>query len=101
MTAALAVGPVTQPIDYTPYNGYSIYWLSLVGGFILLFLPPELYAIATGHSENTLSAQFWRLGDVVAHQPIGQWAPEHWAMSIVVTLLFGWLILHFSLGWLR
>lgn len=89
------------PIDYAPYNAWSLYWLCLVGGFIAAFLPAELYALASGHHENTLSAQFWRLGDVVANQPIGQWAPEHWAMAIIVTLLFVWLVVHFSLGWLR
>lgn len=115
MTAALAGGSLAtaapaplhtiplpgQPIDYAPWNAWSIYWLALVGGFVALFLPPELWAIAHGHPENTLSAQFWRLGDVVANQPISQWAPEHWAMAGCVTLLFGWLILHFSLGILR
>jgi len=99
MTAALAVG--TQPIDYAPYNGYSIYWLSLVGGFIALFLPVELHAMASGHPENTLSAQFWRIGDVVAGQPIAQWSAEHWWMAIVVGLLFSWLIVHFDFGLLR
>jgi hypothetical protein len=100
VTGALAIGP--QPIDYAPYNAWSAYWASVVSFFVfVLFLPPELYAIATGHPENTLSAQFWRLGDVVANQPISQWAPEHWAMAIAVTALFGWLIPHFVLGILR
>lgn len=99
MTGFLA--PAPRPIDYVPYNAWSVYWLSLVGGFLLLFLGPELYAIGTGHSEDTLSAQFWRLGDVVASQPLSQWAPEHWVMAGVVTLLFTWLIVHFTFGWLR
>lgn len=89
------------PIDYVPWNDWSIYWLCLVGGFIALFLPVELVALATGHNENTLSAQFWRLGDVVAHQPISQWAPEHWVMAVIVVLLFAWLAVHFAFGVLR
>ena len=101
MTAPVLYSVDSLPIDYTPYNGWSVYWLCLVGGFIALFLPPELYALATGRPANTLSAQFWRLGDVVANQPLSQWAPEHWAMATIVTLLFVWLAVHFSLGWLR
>lgn len=101
MTAPALHSVESLPIDYTPWNAWSLYWLILVGGFVALFLPPELWALATGHHENTLSAQFWRLGDVVANQPITQWAPEHWAMAGIVTLLFGWLVVHFSLGWLR
>lgn len=99
VTAALAVGP--QPIDYAPYNWASIYWLCTVGGFLLAFLPVELWQIAAGHPENTLSAQVWRLGDVIANQPITQWAPEHWMTFILALLLFGWLIVHFGVGWLR
>ncbi|HYS41932.1 MAG TPA: hypothetical protein VEO01_40460 [Pseudonocardiaceae bacterium] len=91
-----------RPIDYVPYNAWSAYWLSVVGFFVLvLFLPPEVYAIASGHSENTLSAQMWRIGDVIANQPVGQWAPEHWVLAVVVVLLFGWLIVHFTFGILR
>ncbi len=89
------------PIDYAPYNGFSIYWLALVGGFVALFLPVELYALASGRPQDSLSAQFWRIGDVVASQPMSQWAPEHWVLASVVTLLFVWLILHFTLGVLR
>lgn len=99
MSTALAATP--QPIDYAPYNGYSIYWLSLVGGFILLFLPVELYAIAVGRPADTLSAQFWRVMDVVAGQPITQWSIEHWWTAILIGLLFSWLIVHFDFGWIR
>lgn len=90
------------PIDDAPYNAWSAYWLSAVLFFVLvLFLPPELYAIASGHPENTLSAQFWRIGDVVLHQPPTQWAPQHWALAVWAFALFGWLIVHFVFGWLR
>lgn len=95
------ITPAGQPIDYAPYNAWSVYWLALVGGFIAAFLPPELYALASGQPANTLSAQFWRIGHVVAGQPPWEWAPEHWAMATILTLLFTWLAVHFSLGWLR
>lgn len=104
MDSFLAAVPTTpsQPIDYVPWNSWSVYWLTAVSFFVfVLFLPPEIYALASGHHENTLSAQFWRLGNVVASQPMSQWAPEHWLMAVIVTLLFGWLVVHFTLGWLR
>lgn len=101
MTAPVLHSVDSLPIDYTPWNGWSIYWLCLVGAFIALFLPVELYALLSGRNADTLSAQFWRLGDVVANQPMSQWAPEHWLMASVITLLFGWLVVHFSLGWAR
>ena len=91
-----------RPIDYAPWNAWSLYWASSVGFFVfVLFLPPELYAIASGHPENTLSAQFWRIGDVIAGQNVTEWAGQHWAMAVPVTMLFSWLIVHFDLGWLR
>lgn len=94
--------PSTLPIDYAPYNAWSAYWLSVVSFFVLvLFIPAETYTLASGHPENSLSAQFWRLGDVIAGQPMSQWAPEHWVMAAVVTLLFGWLTVHFTRGWIR
>jgi hypothetical protein len=94
--------PANLPIDYVPYNAWSVYWLSAVSFFVfVLFLPPELYAIASGNYQNTLSAQLWRIGDVVASQPPWRWAPEHWALAIIVVGLFGWLILHFTFGILR
>lgn len=90
------------PIDYAPYNAWSTYWLWSVTFFVgVLFLPPELYAIATRHPENTLSAQVWRIGNVILGQPITAWSWQHWTLMIFVTLLFGWLIVHFSFGFLR
>lgn len=90
------------PIEYAPYNAWSAYWLGSVSFFIfVLFLPPELYALATGHPENTLSAQVWRIGQVMLGQPITAWSWQHWVLITFVTLLFGWLIVHFSFGVLR
>lgn len=100
--AVPATLPSQLPIDYAPYNGWSIYWLTAVSFFILiLFAPAETYAFASGHPENTLSAQFWRVGHVIAHQPPSQWAPEHWILVAAVTLLFAWLTVHFDFGWIR
>jgi hypothetical protein len=38
------------------WNGWSIYWLAWIA---VGFLPVELYALFSGHPENTLSDQVW------------------------------------------
>lgn len=38
------------------WNGWSLYWLLWI---VVGFLPVELWALFTGHPENTLSDQVW------------------------------------------
>jgi hypothetical protein len=40
------------------WNSWSLYWLLWL---LIGFLIPELYAIISGHVENTLSFQVWHL----------------------------------------
>jgi hypothetical protein len=98
MTAATVAAPFL-PIDYgTGWNLASVYWLGWVvvgfGGF-------EGYAVVTGHPENTLSAQVWRVLDTVARQPMSAWSWQHWVGMTVVLVLFAWLSVHFAFGWIR
>lgn len=86
-----------RPIDYTPPNYATVIWaiwIASFGGF-------EGYALASGHPENTLSAQVWRLAHVVADQPMSQWSPEHWAFAVLFLGLVLWLTLHFDFGLIR
>ena len=90
-----------QPIDYAPNNYATVYWAVwsvLMGVGFLVF---EFWQIATGHPENTLSAQVWRMAHVVAGQAPAQWAIEHWVFAVLFGLLASWLTVHFDLGWLR
>ncbi len=62
------------------WNAWSLYWL---GWIVLGFLPPELYALFTGHPENTLSDQVWHAEGVGA--TFARW---------FVASFLGWLFFH-------
>lgn len=62
------------------WNGWSIYWSIWL---FLLFGVPEIYALATGHPENTLSFQVWHLEGTGA---------TFWRFFICAFLV--WLLLH-------
>jgi hypothetical protein len=62
------------------WNWASLYWLLWI---LIGFLPMELYALASGHSEWTLSWQFWNLEGSGA--TFWRW---------VVASLFLWLFVH-------
>jgi hypothetical protein len=83
-------------------NTWSWYWLwwailALGGGF----LGPELWALFTGHPENTLSAQVWRIEGLTPGEPLDvtAWTFAHVALGGLFMLLFLWLIGHFVFGW--
>ena len=97
MTALAPVAPFL-PIDYAPFNWASLYWLGWVAAG---FGGPEAWAIVSGHPENTLSAQVWRILDTIARQPMSAWAWQHWVGAVVLLVLFAWLSVHFAFGWLR
>ncbi|MGH3438118.1 MAG: hypothetical protein ACRDRN_16825, partial [Sciscionella sp.] len=59
---------------------------------------PELYALATHHGENTLSAQIWRLEQYKSGQVITQWTALHFLIGGVIVVLLLWLIGHFTFG---
>jgi hypothetical protein len=64
------------------WNMWSVYWLTWIAiGFGI----PEAIALLTGHPENTLSWQFWRLEGSGA-------TIFHW----IVGSLFAWLFLHMT-----
>ena len=77
---------------------FSLYWL----GWILAFLAPELYWLAV-NSANTLSEETWALENLNKAQPFDfpMWTATHWAVALVVWLLFLWLSLHLPFGLLR
>lgn len=85
----------------TQWNGWSWYWLTwFVVAFPLAFLVPELVALATGHPENSLSAQIWRLeGFLPGHAGVfWHWTALHILIGGVLAVLLVWLIGHFTLG---
>jgi hypothetical protein len=69
-------------VEAMTWNYWSLYWLVwLFFGFFL----PEMYCLATGNSQNTLSDQVWHLEGTGA--TFFQW---------VVGALFLWLFLHMT-----
>lgn len=85
----------------TQWNGASWYWLIwFIVAFPLAFLVPELIALASGHPENTLSAQIWRLeGFLPGHAGVvWHWTALHFLIGGVLAILLVWLIGHFTLG---
>lgn len=79
-------------------NAWSAYWLYWFLALLVSFLGPELYALVTGHGENTLSAQVWKLEGLAPGQHVWQWTALHVLIGGGLGLLFVWLIFHFVFG---
>jgi hypothetical protein len=91
--AVMTAGP------WGPWNAWSWYWLAwFVLTFPVTFLGPELYALWSGHSENTLSAQIWRLEGFIPGQSIWAWSFAHVLIGGIIGTLLVWLLGHFVLG---
>lgn len=85
----------------TGWDGWSWYWLIwFVITFPVAFLVPEIYNIASGRPQDTLSAQIWRLEQFLPRQagPIWSWTAMHFLIGGVLAVLLIWLIGHFVAG---
>lgn len=83
----------------TPHlTPFGWYWL----GWIIAFLVPELYWLFA-NSANTLSEEVWSIEGLNKVQPFdfAMWSSTHWAVALVVWLLFLWLSLHIPFGLFR
>lgn len=79
-------------------NWFSLYWL----GWLMAFLVPEFWALFTNPA-NTLSEEVWSIESLNANQPFdfAMWTDTHWAVALLVWMLWLWLSLHFPFGLLR
>ena len=85
--------------ETTSWNAWSWYWLCwLIVTVPVGFLIPEVYALASGHSENTLSAQVWRLEQFVPDQHIWQWSAAHILIGGCLAVILLWMMIHFVFG---
>ena len=82
----------------TDWNWASWYWLTLCGAWFVGFCAVEFPALLTGHPENTLSAQIWRLEGFIPGQSVWQWTAVHFLIGGAILVLLVWLIGHFVLG---
>lgn len=77
---------------------FTWYWAL----WIAMFLGPELWWVFR-NPQGTLSWSVWDLESVDLAQPFDfpVWTATHWAVAVVVWLLFLWLSLHLPFGLLR
>jgi hypothetical protein len=79
-------------------NGWSWWWLSWFTATIASFLVPELYALSTGHGENTLSAQVWKLEKIAPGQHVWEWTALHVLIGGLLAVVLIWLLVHLVFG---
>jgi hypothetical protein len=80
-------------------TGWTWYWaIWFLVTFPVAFLVPELYAIFSGHPENTLSNQVWKIETFMPGQSIVNWTAMHVLVGGVLALVLLWLVGHFTFG---
>lgn len=79
-------------------NGWSIYWTVWTVAMFVAFAIPEFWALATGHPENTLSENVWRLEQLLPGQHVWQWTAVHALVGGALFVLLIWLAFHFTFG---
>lgn len=74
---------------------FTWYWAM----WLAAFLGPELYFVFTNPA-GTLSDTVWDIENVNHAQPFdfAMWTDVHWAVALIVWLLFLWLSLHIPFG---
>lgn len=75
----------------------NYYWATWFALWFTSFIIPELTALWSDHSENTLSETIWRLEAARTGQPIYQWTFAHFAFTASFLVIAIWLTGHF--GW--
>jgi hypothetical protein len=100
MVVMLAMGrPAALPSGMMHWpTAWGWYWLSLV----FLIVVPELYWVFV-NARNTISDTIWDIEGLNLAHPLdfAQWTPLHWAIAILLWLLFAWLSVHLTFGWIR
>lgn len=81
----------------TVWQWYWVSWFILVLG---TFLPVELYAVFSGHVENTLSWSVWDLEGFVPGSHAA-WTWSHYIVGGAFLLFCLWLGVHLCFGILR
>ena len=72
------------------------YWPLWLGATVGTFLLRELWALATGHPEATLSDWVWAHLHIVARETITQWsAADLLLFCVYVSVFILWLPAHF------
>ena len=74
------------------------YWLAWVIFLLVSFLVPEVYSLAVGRPQGTLSDTIWRLE---GEGPDGKlrWNAFHFLFIAELLVIDVWLLLHFGWRW--
>lgn len=78
-----------------PAKYATIYWPVWLITSIMAFLAVEIYALASGHPENTLSDWVWRTLKIGINEKISNWTAADYLTFGVWIVLFTWLTFHF------
>lgn len=73
----------------------ALYWPIWLAATIVSFLVYEIYALATGHPENTLSDWVWRVLKIGKNASFANWTAADFLTFGVWMTLFIWLTFHF------
>lgn len=73
----------------------AVYWPVWLGIAIASFLGPEIYALVSGHPENTLSDWVWRSLKIAKNQSFLTWTAADFLVFGCWIVLAVWLTAHF------
>lgn len=74
------------------------YWPVWLGVAVAAFLGPEIAALVSGRSANTLSAWVWRTLQITRDEAITSWGAADFLTFGVWLVLIIWLTFHFFFG---
>jgi len=73
----------------------SLYWPAWLAVSVGAFLQREIWALQSGHPQDTLSEWVWRVLKVAVNRPLSDWSAAHFLVFGCWLVLFGWLTFHF------
>ena len=73
----------------------AVYWPLWLAFFTAMFLLREVWALATGHPEATLSAWVWRVLRITSNEPVSSWSAADYLVCGCWLVLVSWLTFHF------
>lgn len=77
------------------------FWLTWFLLSFLSFLTVEVWMLATGRPEYTLSESIWRLEEYKDQQSFWNWSAGHYLFMSAFGLTSFWLFFHFGWGRFR
>lgn len=93
---------MTVPVVTPPHSQIMAdYWGTWFALLVTSFLVPEIWMLAAGRPQDTLSAQIWRLEAFVPGQAVPAWNAFHVLFAGALLVFDVWLLAHFTLGWWR